>query len=89
MHFSFNFKDRATMRKKDLLWHSWASHFENFNLDMAQSENNRLGMAQWPPKGDHTLKRYNGICVNFYSRTTLSETFMSKSIGLPSITGIN
>ena len=26
----------------------------------------------------------NGICVNFYSRTTLRETFMSKNIGFPS-----
>ena len=26
----------------------------------------------------------NGICVNFYSRTTLRETFMSKNVGFPS-----
>ena len=53
---------------------------------MAQSENNWLGMArpaQWPPEGDHTPTRYNGICVKFFIRTTLRETFMNKNIGFP------
>ena len=48
---------------------------------MAQSENNWLGMARWPPEGDQTPKRCNGICVNFYLRTTPRKTFISKNIG--------
>ena len=51
-----------------------------------QSENNWL--VQWlgEPLKEIILQNdvSNGICVNFYSRTTLRETFMSKNVGFPS-----
>ena len=53
---------------------------------MAQSESNWLVTWLGEPLKEIILQNdvSNGICVNFYSRTTLRETFMSKNIGFPS-----
>ena len=56
------------------------------HLGMAQSESNWLVTWLGEPLKEIILQNdvSNGICVNFYSRTTLRETFMSKNIGFPS-----
>ena len=46
------------------------------------------GKARWLPEGDHTPTRCNGICVNFYLRTTLREKWAKILAFLPTKSAI-